>query len=802
MWEKSVHLNLPWAVGVPAVVALAFAAGPLHAAELEEVVVTAQKREQTLQDVGIAITAFSGEEIDQLGYTDSTKVALLAPSVDVSAGGGGQNQQFVIRGASLNEFNEIAEGTTAIYVDEGYIANIGAGIFSIFDVERVEILKGPQGTLFGRNATAGLVHYVTRGPTDEFEAYADLTYGSYDQFNFQGAVGGPLSERLRARLAVYYNRHDEILNNRFPLGQVGGSFPGGGEDHWNDDTLAGRLKLQWDVNEAMTFDFMSHGYRMVQGENPYQSVPTIAVLDAAGRQTEVIPVGANEVNEALGPGGIGVDIDGDGDSERPVPGGDFFGFIDPDGDGLDVSKDWAFDDEAVFEFYGFSGKLNWRVGDNMHLTAISDFKSFDRIQTTDVDAGPVNQFVFEQITDQWQFTQEIRLNWEGSRSRWVAGFFYLKVNTDYNNGFMIPPGSLLIPAGPSLGIPAGQPFDAPNDMTLDTDSFSLFGQVEYDLTDQLTFIAGARVIQEEKDFRLRALASISDDLLRIDLDEPTFFFPTSAEDPSGAPFTEGTSDTLWAGKLQLEWKPTDDWLFYAGVNRGVKAGNFNAPLPLTGPPLAAEDVGYDEEELLAFEGGFKTTLFDGRARVSGAAYHYDYDGYHNFSFTGVSSVVTNQEATNTGVELEVSARPLDGLNLRFGASAFDFEVKDVVFPGGIIGDREPTYAPDVTWNALVRYEWPALRGSLAVQADTSWKSSFYTNVNNFEANEIDATIVGNANVSYVTGDEKWRFTFFVENLADARNETIKFDLATLCGCNEVAYIKPRWFGASLRYNFR
>ena len=166
--------------------AIAFLPTLANAALLEEVVVTAQKREQSVYDVGISITAFTGEQIDRLGYTDSTKVAALAASVDVSAGGGGQNQQFVIRGASLNEFNEIAEGTTAIYIDEGYIANIGAGIFSLFDIERVEILRGPQGTLFGRNATAGLVHYVSRAPTDEVEGYADVTYGSYDQVNFPG----------------------------------------------------------------------------------------------------------------------------------------------------------------------------------------------------------------------------------------------------------------------------------------------------------------------------------------------------------------------------------------------------------------------------------------------------------------------------------------------------------------------------------------------------------------------------------------------------------------------------------------
>ena len=255
----------------------------ITAAILEEIVETAQKREQSIYDVGIAITVFTGDQIDKLGYTDSTKVAALSSSVDVSAGGGGQNQQFVIRGASLNEFNEVAEGTTAIYLDEGYVANIGAGIFSLFDIERVEILKGPQGTLFGRNVTAGLVHYISREPTDEFEGCGDFTYGSCDQVNFQGAESGRLSENLNGRAVIYYNNHDGIYNNIYPstgagsAPAVGGAPPSGGQDHWNDDTIAGRLTLKWDVSENASVDFMAHGYRRVQGENPYQTILTLRV---------------------------------------------------------------------------------------------------------------------------------------------------------------------------------------------------------------------------------------------------------------------------------------------------------------------------------------------------------------------------------------------------------------------------------------------------------------------------------------------------------------------------------------------
>ena len=177
---------------------------------LEEVIVTAQKREESIQDVGIAITAFSGEQLDALGITDSVAIAEFTPGVHISGNNAGYTQQFTIRGATQNDFNDLAEAPNAVYIDEAYQAAGQAQLFSQFDMERVELLKGPQGTLFGRNATGGLVHYVTNKPTDEFEGYGDIQYGRYDTVRFEGAVGGPLAEGIKARISGFYRSHDPI----------------------------------------------------------------------------------------------------------------------------------------------------------------------------------------------------------------------------------------------------------------------------------------------------------------------------------------------------------------------------------------------------------------------------------------------------------------------------------------------------------------------------------------------------------------------------------------------------------------
>ena len=184
-------------------------AAPAFAEILEEVVVTAQKRDQDMQDVGIALSAFTGDQLRAMGVTKSFDAAAFAPGVHISGNLAGQNTQFTIRGVTQNDFNDIVEAPNASYLDEGYLAIAQAQTFAVFDIERVEILKGPQSTLFGRNATGGLVHYISRKPGFErADGYADVSYGLFDsnsdasQVTVEAAVGGPFSDRVAGRIAV------------------------------------------------------------------------------------------------------------------------------------------------------------------------------------------------------------------------------------------------------------------------------------------------------------------------------------------------------------------------------------------------------------------------------------------------------------------------------------------------------------------------------------------------------------------------------------------------------------------------
>ncbi len=192
---------------VTGVLAFAVAQSAIAQGVLEEIIVTAQKREQNIQDVGIAITAFTGDQMRALGIEQSFDIAKFAPGVHISGNLAGQNTQFTIRGVTQNDFNDIIEAPTAVYLDEGYIPIAQAQTFALLDIERVEILKGPQGTLFGRNATGGAVQYVSRKPSfDESSGFADITFGQFDSdadansMKIEAAFGGPISDRTAARV--------------------------------------------------------------------------------------------------------------------------------------------------------------------------------------------------------------------------------------------------------------------------------------------------------------------------------------------------------------------------------------------------------------------------------------------------------------------------------------------------------------------------------------------------------------------------------------------------------------------------
>jgi iron complex outermembrane receptor protein len=202
--------------------------------------------------------------------------------------------------------------------------------------------------------------------------------------------------------------------------------------------------------------------------------------------------------------------------------------------------------------------------------------------------------------------------------------------------------------------------------------------------------------------------------------------------------------------------------------------------------------------------GFKSTLFDGRSNVNGAFYYYDYEDYQAFVFSGSSGFVRNADAEYYGAELQIVSRPTDNLDITFGLSWIDAEIAGLEVADSVFRDVEPAHTPELQFSGIGRYTWPQLfaSGDFAVQLDASFTDDRFHNIRNFDAQNMDDYWLVNARVSWRSGDERWETAAFVNNVFDERYVITGFDLATLCGCAEEAWGRPRWFGVSVQHNWR
>ena len=319
----------------------------------------------------------------------------------------------------------------------------------------------------------------------------------------------------------------------------------------------------------------------------------------------------------------------------------------------------------------------------------------------------------------------------------------------------------------------------------------MFGQAEYDFSNQLTLIAGLRWSDDEKDI----------DFVQS-FEEPDAGIPRSQVfDIASAPVPG--LDTIeyddYAARLQLNYTTQTGALLYASWNRGIKGGNWSIDPLGTVAAINPANLKHDEEVLTAYEVGLKTQLSDW-ARVNASLYYYDYDDYQAFSLLGLTPQVTNSDAESHGGEVELSLFPLDGLDILLGAAWIDSEVDAVpdVFGGTV--EAEFPNAPELSFNALVRYEWAALGGRVAAQVDGMWNDDQFIEASNSQISAEDAYLVWNARLSYATEDGAWEVAGWVKNAGDEVYRLYNLDLGLL-GLSEEVYAPPRWYGATLTYSF-
>jgi iron complex outermembrane receptor protein len=721
------------------------AAAAVCADEIEEIVVTAQKREQSLQDVGISVTAYSGNQLRKLGVTDTRDLAAVTPGLVIAEFGNTPTVSLLtIRGVSQNDFADHNEPPNAVYVDGAYASFVGNIGTQMYDLERVEVLRGPQGTLFGRNSTGGLVQLISRKPGTTPEGYGELTVGSYDQFRFEGAVGGPLASTLLGRLSFATNHQDGFVENRI------------GDDSGDDEQYNARGQLLWRPSDKVDMLLNVRGSRVddinAAGYDIHAAAPNFA-------NDGLIELVHPEVSNPACLLYFGI--------AAPPGQTDCFGFTEPDDDPYTASFD-----NGNFErdYLGVTATVNWQF-DGATLTAITDYQDLNKRYIDDTDSTPFVVAVPRSTQNSDQFSQELRLAGTTDQLRWVVGAYFLSIDGDY-----------------LIGLDSELFFiSIANAYALETTSEALFSQVEYDLTPEWTITAGFRYTWDQKEYLFRPACS--------GFGCAFFEFPGTAQVLG---LEDEQDDSDWSGRLLLNWRASGDLLLYAGITRGIKAGGYTAPVIGLQTPA---DLIYGAETLMSYEGGFKWALPAWKTRLHAGVFFYDYEDYQDFDFKNLAQTITNKDAEVIGGEIELMSTLLDGVELLLGVSLLEGEVFDITLPSGRVADRSMPQAPSVSVNGMARREWPFVGGRLALQGDFNYVATRYFRSINHPVYHASEYVVGNARLSWATGDDHWEVTLFVQNVAGAEYPVHAFEDVALNGVVNYTYAKPRWVGGSIRYTW-
>jgi iron complex outermembrane receptor protein len=655
---------------------------------LEEIVVTATKMGATnLQDTPLSITAFTSEYMDRTGVKDVRDLTFNTPNLVIAQNG--NSAQIYIRGIGSNNSFLGGETSSTVHLDGIYIARPGAVFFNFLDVERIEVLRGPQGTLYGRNSVGGTINVISRRPDDEVQAKVQTTIGNFNLLRGEAYLSGPIvAEKISASLSAMVSERDGYFKNVVPAGN----------DRGSEDTWSVRGQLRATPNDELDILFRAD-YMQDNG------IP-------AANQALLLPF-------------------------FPVAGGPEDPITAP------ILGDWhkvALNTPSTFDrqLSGVSAEVSYVFSEAAVLKSLTGYRESDTDGLSDTDATDLNRQTTGLEENQDQISQDLNLSGQLERAKYVFGLYYFDEHISADG-----PGVHAIAAG----------FKTQPHPSVDTRALAAYGQVDYDLTDKFTLTGGLRYSDEKKDFR--------QDLSRVSAATglPLPGFPVQY-------VNEGKYDA-WTPKLGLQYQATDDVMLYTSATRGFKSGGFNFS-------SANPSHGYDPEYLWSYEVGFKSEWAEDRVRLNGVAFYYDYTDLQVQAFItpGVTDITNASDAEVKGVELELTTRPVEGLDLGGSLSHLDATYKN--FPaapitGGTFDATGKTLnsAPEWSWTAFAQYFFElANNGSISIRGEYGYKSRQYFTVVNDNIQTTPGHDVINASIAYSFPGDRWQLIAYGRNLGD------------------------------------
>lgn len=696
---------------------------------IEEIVVTARKRQEALQEVPITITAFSESDLQDYGFETARDIARATPNLQIKTGFGNVNPTIFLRGVGINDFTANANGAVGVYVDEVYTASPAVQLFQMFDLEQVSVLKGPQGTLYGRNTTGGAINFVSKKPSGDFNFKSSLTYGGeYDQFDVEGALGFPiLEERLSGRIAFVRNQGEGWMKN---------SLDG---DKLNDrDNWAARLLFLFTPSDSMEWLLKLYGGQNRSGATQFQS-------------QGLIPTEGGQL-------------------------GDLFGYVeDP--------NPWrgAFnrDGREELDLFGASLTGTWEL-DDVVLTSITSYDQNDRRTDEETDASPNRLVEIIYANESWQFAQELRVaSATDDPWQWLVGAYFFHEDLEVDNLT-----DILGELRPILGfdpenfvVAIRSKFDQQNT------SWALFGQSTVEIAADLALTLGARYTWEKKDIDVSSGFHEAGEFL------PVFNLNDKADERWGE----------LTGRASLDYAVREDVLLFASYSRGFKSGGFNGASPT--------DPSFDPEFLDAYEIGAKTSWWNNRIQLNLGAFYYDYKDLQVFTLTtfqGQTLIVLDNaaDAEIYGVDVDLRARPLPGLDLQLGLGILDTEYEDFIAgTGQDFSGNTMVAAPDWNLNAAIAYELPLGEwGTLRPMLDATYIDEVFFDSSNADRLGQGGYWIVNGRLALTSLDDRMELALWARNLGNKRYRVDTFDISQI-GFDEISVGPPRMLGLTLTYRY-
>ncbi len=730
---------------------------------IHEIVVTAQFKSQNLQEAPLAITAVDAATMEARSQNNVEQLAQRAPSVSFTAGGqggGAQTAAVNIRGIGQNDFQFPNEPGVGIYIDDVYYGISFASAFDLVDLDRVEILRGPQGTLSGKNSIGGSIKLFSRKPNDNPDAYAEATVGSFGRVSIKAASNITLvPDNLYLRLTGVGKSVDGYLKRLDYQCVTGDPAPGGSFASSNSDcvigteggqnVLAARAALRWIVNDRIENNLIADVTR-----DRSEASPGKAIFLNSTDGNNYVTGPEDYTNYATYTG-----YPGQADQYTNAA--------------ISYANSW-----------GVSNNLQIDLTNDLKLTSITAFRHADGTSAWDADNSPLNLSNNTSTFNHDQFTQELRLSASlGEMFDFTTGLYYYR--GDSSIGGRVHVGA------------AGLDFVADDPFKQTSKSAFLHGVMH--ITNSLNLTAGVRYTKEDKTYTFSRKSPYTG--------QPTNPLVASLD---GLEKSFSGDNVDW--RVALDYEIVPDVRLYGQVSTGFKGGGINPR-----PYLEMQAVPFAQEKATSYEAGLKNMLFDRRLRLNLAYYHTDYTNYQGLvsycpdispvGFPFCSATRNVGDAKIDGFEIEAELQPVEGLSIDGSLSYTDFR-----FTRGIVGSNIVpglTKAPFVpAWKYAIgaQYEIPlGSLGTLTPRADWTWQSEMESNIPNstpgFLLGRVEARGLLNARLTYRPTDENWEFALSVTNLTDKFYYANKYDRVSQSGNAYGLPGRPREFAVSVKRKF-